>query len=157
MTLDYIITVDYREHGPITRLECRSEKERGWRRTAHDWLVGESSDDIVYIYFRPFSISGPFAEAKVQVLFTRGRRQSACLFPLHQPPWSWPTTRLYRSRLLPMGSNICSLSDVNETGPVPAVKRRLLFLQGLCLKWASTVRTERQDRASNEPRNQTTL
>lgn len=49
------------------------------------------------------------------------------------------------------------VSDRNETGPVPAVKRLLLFLQGLCLKWASTGRTERQDSAFGELSSQMTL
>lgn len=135
MTLDYIITIDYREHGPFTRLGCRSEKERGWRHTTHDWVVGGNSDDIIYIYFRPFSVSGPFAEAKVQVLFTRGRRKSACLFSLHRSlPSSWPVPRLPRSRLLPWAQTSVGVSDLNETGAVSSCEEASAVSSGLVFK-----------------------
>lgn len=50
----------------------------------------------------------------------------------------------------PWAQTSVGVSDLKETGPVPAVKRLLLSAQGLCLKWASTARAERQDRTFNE-------
>lgn len=88
MTLDYIITLDYRENEPFTRPGEGEGKRGGWV-TYSRWLVGAVV--MTSSTFRSLSSFRASAEAGVQVIFTEvDTSLPVSLSSLRQPSSSWP-------------------------------------------------------------------
>lgn len=133
MTLDYIITLDYRKNEPFTRPGCRERvhmaEERKDENVQHK--VGRrNSDDIIHLLASDVSThDGPSVPLRVPVFYTQidtspsvSLSPSSFLIPAHPktphllspnptPPHPTASRRGLRS-------HTGIVSDLNETGPL---------------------------------------
>lgn len=130
MTLDYIITLDYRKNEPFTRPGCRERvhmaEERKDENVQHK--VGRrNSDDIIHLLASDVSThDGPSVPLRVPVFYTQiDTSPSVSLSPSSfshpgpsqdpPPPVSQPHPTASRRGLR---SHTGIVSDLNETGPL---------------------------------------